>query len=475
MNFKRVLTMLLALCLIVNMAVPGVSALTAGQNEYVAGQNPTASEKTGEPINITPLRDAVQAQPAVKAEGEWVAEQTQVPNVDLLNAELPQGVKELREAAELYAADEVVPAFIVLEDKPLAESGVAIADVSARQEKAMLAQQNKLISSISKKVLKAELDVRYQFTYLSNAISANVPFGKLAEIAELPGVKTVFLMPVYDKCETVNTASAADMIGVPSIWEDLGYTGEGMKIAIVDTGTDTDHQSLNNGAYLYALSENAKQKGMTLAEYKASLNLMDAESIAKVLPMLNVSKRIPGSLIAVLVGIAMAILFSYNASSGGLDIVAKIMSKYLKMGLGTAVSVSGIAVALTSAFYCNGDYKIVVISVLGTYFSGLLVDKFIFGLNIKRRVCIISSKLDEIVDYILHDLHSGATLYESIGAYDKVVRREAVVIVDKNEYRLLMDHIKKTDPKAFVTVIAVNELNYQPKNIGERSKKINKK
>ena len=171
-----------------------------------------------------------------------------------------------------------------------------------------------------------------------------------------------------------------------------------------------------------------------------------------------------------IVGIAMAILFSLNASSGGLDIVAKIMSKYLKMGLGPAVSISGIAVALTSAFYCEGDYKIVVISVLGTYFSGLLVDKFIFGLNIKRRVCIISSKLDEIVDYVLHELHSGATLYESTGAYDKVTRREAVVIVDKNEYRLLMDEIKRVDPKAFVTVIAVNELNYQPKNIPAEAK-----
>lgn len=175
------------------------------------------------------------------------------------------------------------------------------------------------------------------------------------------------------------------------------------------------------------------------------------------------------------VGIAMAILFSLNASSGGLDIVAKIMSKYLKMGLGTAVSISGIAVALTSVFYCNGNYKIVVISVLGTYFSGLLVDKFIFGLNIKRRVCIISSRLDEIVDYVLHDLHSGATLYESTGAYDKVTRREAVVIVDKNEYRLLMDEIKRVDPKAFVTVIAVNELNYQPKNISVASKGKNRR
>ena len=131
-----------------------------------------------------------------------------------------------------------------------------------------------------------------------------------------------------------------------------------------------------------------------------------------------------------IVGIAMAILFSYNASSGGLDIVAKIMSKYLRMGLGTAVSVSGIIVSLTSIL-CY-DTKTVVLSVLGTYFSGMIVDKFIFGLNIKRRVCVISPEIDRIVDFLLHELHSGATLYEGIGAYDGTVRREVVTIVDKN-------------------------------------------
>ena len=163
----------------------------------------------------------------------------------------------------------------------------------------------------------------------------------------------------------------------------------------------------------------------------------------------------------IVVGAAMALLFSYNASSGGLDIVAKIMNKYLKMGLGTAVSVSGVAVALTSVF-CY-DTKTVVLSVLGTYFGGMIVDRFIFGLNIKRRVCIISEKIDDIVDFLLHTLHSGATLYESIGAFDGTVRREVVTIVDKNEYGRLMDYVKKVDSRAFVTVYSVNELRYQPK------------
>jgi uncharacterized membrane-anchored protein YitT (DUF2179 family) len=161
------------------------------------------------------------------------------------------------------------------------------------------------------------------------------------------------------------------------------------------------------------------------------------------------------------VSVGQAILFSCNASSGGLDIVAKILNKYLHMDLGKALSYSGMAVALSSAL-CY-DSKTVVLSLLGTYFGGMLVDNFIFGLNIKRRVCVISKDLDNIVDFVLHTLHSGATLYESIGAYDKTAKMEMVTIVDKNEYKRLMDYIRKTDPKAFVTVYSVSDMRYQPK------------
>ena len=161
------------------------------------------------------------------------------------------------------------------------------------------------------------------------------------------------------------------------------------------------------------------------------------------------------------VGIGLSMLFSSNASSGGLDIVAKLMNKFLRMDLGTAMSVSGMLVALSSALVY--DSKTVVMSMLGTYFGGIIVDHFIFGLNLKRRVCIISKKHDELVNFILHTLHSGATVYDAIGAYDGTVRREIVTIVDKHEYRLLMDYIRKNDPKAFLTVYSVNEICYQPK------------
>lgn len=161
------------------------------------------------------------------------------------------------------------------------------------------------------------------------------------------------------------------------------------------------------------------------------------------------------------VGIGLSILFSCNASSGGLDIVAKLMNKFLGMDLGQAMSLSGILVALSAAF-CY-DSKTVVLAVLGTYLGGIIVDKFIFGLNIKRRVCIISDHFDEILSFILHDLHSGATLYDSIGAYTNQVRREIITIVDKQEYRRLMDYVQATDPHAFITVYAVQKINYRPK------------
>ena len=150
------------------------------------------------------------------------------------------------------------------------------------------------------------------------------------------------------------------------------------------------------------------------------------------------------------VSVGLAMLFTTNASSGGLDIVAKLMNKFLGMELGKAMSVSGMLVALSSAFFY--DSKTVVLSILGTYFGGIVCDHFIFGMDLKRKVCIISKKPDEILEFILHELHSGATIYEAFGPYDNKTRREINTIVDKQEYRRLMDYVKKTDPKAFITV-----------------------
>ena len=161
------------------------------------------------------------------------------------------------------------------------------------------------------------------------------------------------------------------------------------------------------------------------------------------------------------VSIGQAMLFVRNASSGGLDIVGKFINKYFHMELGKAVGTAGMVVALCSIFVT--DLKTVILSVLGTYFGGIILDHFIFGTTIKKRVCIISKKEQEILDFILHELHSGATKYHAYGTYSDAQYTEINTIVDKNEYLKLMNYITKVDPSAFVTVYAVNEMRYIPK------------
>lgn len=161
------------------------------------------------------------------------------------------------------------------------------------------------------------------------------------------------------------------------------------------------------------------------------------------------------------VSIGLSILFNRNASSGGLDIVAKIMNKYLHMDLGRAMSLSGMCVALSAALVY--DKKTVVLSILGTYFNGIILDHFIFNHNVKRRVCIITKKEEELRQFIINDLHSGATIYEATGAYNMEKHNEIITIVDRSEYQKLMSYISREDPLAFITIYNVSDMRYQPK------------
>lgn len=161
------------------------------------------------------------------------------------------------------------------------------------------------------------------------------------------------------------------------------------------------------------------------------------------------------------VSFGLALLFNRNASSGGLDIVAKIMNKYLHVELGKAMSFAGMCTALSSALIY--DKKSVILSILGTYLNGIVLDHFIFGQNVKRRVCILTKKEEQLKHFILYELHSGATVYEAFGAYTMEKHHEVIAIVDKGEYQKLMNYINKEDPEAFVTVYNVTDMRYRPK------------
>lgn len=157
-----------------------------------------------------------------------------------------------------------------------------------------------------------------------------------------------------------------------------------------------------------------------------------------------------------LLSAAQAVLFSINASTGGLDILAKIVNKYLHFDIGASVSVAG-AVICCTAFAIN-PFHMVVIGLIGTWVNGLVVDYFTANLNNRKRVCIVSKEYDTIRKFIIDDLVRGCTLYEVIGGYTNEKSIELEALLTKDEFTKLMDYISKNEIKAFITAGNVSEV-----------------
>lgn len=156
------------------------------------------------------------------------------------------------------------------------------------------------------------------------------------------------------------------------------------------------------------------------------------------------------------VSIGLAMLFNVNASSGGLDIVAKILNKYLHVDLGKAMSTAGMVTAVSSILIY--DTKSLVLSILGTYANGIVLDHFIDGFHRRKRICILSTEHEKIHDFIINHLRQGVTLYRAVGGYNNDDKLELVTILDKNDYALLLKYLHSVDQKAFITVSTVNEV-----------------
>lgn len=176
-----------------------------------------------------------------------------------------------------------------------------------------------------------------------------------------------------------------------------------------------------------------------------------------------------------IIALGQAMLFRVNASSGGLDIVAKLISKYTHMEIGKAVTLAGMVTAFTSIFVY--DIGTLVVSVLGTYANGQAVDYFIDGFNKKKKICILSNDYEIIKEHILNNMKRGVTLYKAQGGYEKTERIELVTIMTVNEYRQLLNYLQTANIEAFVTVSTINEVigtwNVKGKNSKKKRKQLN--
>ncbi|MFR8872219.1 MAG: S8 family serine peptidase [Oscillospiraceae bacterium] len=236
---------------------------------------------------------------AGSAAGQNVAFEEVLPDENTADLAMETG-KPTQPSEEEPAEDEMVRVSIVLEEPSVLEQGYEISSVNSNTaaqsyRKTLETEQQAIQAKISQAV-QGKLKVAWNLTLVTNVISADIRYGDLEKVEATPGVSRVVLENRYDPCETEtdtvspNMGSATNMTGSGLAWL-AGYTGAGSRIAIIDTGLDTDHQSVDNGAYLYALAENAKAANMTEEEYMTSLNMLTPEEIANVLPQLNVYKN----------------------------------------------------------------------------------------------------------------------------------------------------------------------------------------
>lgn len=157
-----------------------------------------------------------------------------------------------------------------------------------------------------------------------------------------------------------------------------------------------------------------------------------------------------------LLSAAQALMFSINASTGGLDILAKIVNKYLHFDIGASISVAG-AIICCSAFAIN-PFRMVVIGLIGTWINGIVVDYFTASINKRKRVCIISSSHEILRKYIIEDLDRGCSLYKVTGGYSGKENVEIQALLTQDEFSKLMDFMKKNDIHGFITAGNVSEI-----------------
>ncbi len=293
MKCRRLLAVVVCLVLLLSVMSPAANAVPASRNlvSYQGnGQTVNPNKNTASSTNnllpdeakgpLTLRKDGLlgvyikEEDTLAQSQNRWTAIQVE-KQLALTIPNLPEELQDLAKASEYFAADEAVAAFVVMEGDPILDLVSVSSSVKPYVEKRMLDAQDQVITSIEEEILDGEeLDVRYQFTNITNSFTIATEFKNLVDIARLDGVKSVFVMPVFNPVETAepNTGSASDMTGAAQVWQDLGYSGAGMKIAIIDTGLDLDHPS-------FAADPALTEDSMTADDIDAVLQDLNAYAI----------------------------------------------------------------------------------------------------------------------------------------------------------------------------------------------------
>ena len=315
-------------------------------------------------------------------EGESIS--TEAPILESLDDEsdsdlgVSVNATAIEEEETVYDEDDTVRVFIVFDDESVVEAGystdnIAENDSAMKYSDELTATQEEVIEKIEEEALNGEdLNKNYSFTLLTNAVSADIKYGALEDIEAVDGVSAVYIAPVYETMGNAEpkTMTAGEMVGSYSTWKS-GYTGAGMRIAVIDTGLDVNHPSFSEDGFLYGLNETAAANGKTIDSY----NLLTAEEIAVSVDKLNAAVMYPG-LTADDLYVNAKVPFGFNYVDRNLDLKHLIKSNGEHDDHGSHVA--GIATANKYINY-DGEYRTEELGVVGVAPDAQLFVMRVFG------------------------------------------------------------------------------------------------
>lgn len=157
-----------------------------------------------------------------------------------------------------------------------------------------------------------------------------------------------------------------------------------------------------------------------------------------------------------IIGVGMGIVFNQNASTGGTDIIAKIINKYTHIDIGKSLLMSDFLISLFAGLVFGP--RLGMYALLGTVINSLIIDKMISGFNVKINMIIISDEFESINKYILEEIIRGTTIYHATGGFSKEEKDVINTIVSRREYIKIRDFVRLVDKKAFVSISYVSEV-----------------
>ena len=269
-------------------------------------------------------------------------------------------------------------------------------------------------------------------------------------------------------------ALAIQLFFIPNQIAPGGVSGIGLVINSLTPGVSVSTYVIILNVILFLLAFKLLGGGFGFktiyASFSLSIIMWIIENIIK--PQSITDDLMLASLIGILLlGTGLGIVFNQDASTGGTDILAKILNKYLHLSMGLSMTIIDLAVVIVVAFFFGLERGLY--AGLATFLNGIVINRVVGGFNEKKQVFIITGEKEKVKSYIVNEIQRGATIFSGEGGFSGAENHVIYTVLSTKEFVKLKMYLRENHPDSFVTVSSTSEVLGQgfsmPKKIADNN------